>query len=187
MMWFVDWIFDRLIYWYRLIIYFDFLTDSEGAFWPLLFTLRVLMQKLESTFWLLTNFDDAPATTFRVILQHRTLTDVLTSLADRCVILTGDSHLHDGDDNDEEISLSQLSEKHDDGVGDAWDEGHHKCRPFFWVLPYIVTVLDLEDLSSQVIGDVLVYLISLVQPSKLCFSSHYTYLPNKIYLFCLTH
>ena len=116
------------------------------------------MTKLESTFWLLTDFDDAPRTTFRLILLHSMHKKELKSLAAKHFEVRPDTA-------EDEVTLSQLENKNDDD-GENNNGGKKLRQPFFWMLPYIITVIDLEDFCEKVTCDVINYLLSLIQPSK---------------------
>lgn len=141
--------------------------DSEAAFWALLFCLKVLMEKLESTFWLLTNFDDAPKTTFRLILSHSLHEKELKTLANKPLEMKQDV-------SEDEVTLSQVAEKDIEDLEEAKRTEKHLVQPFFWMLPYIVTVLDLEDFCENITCDVIMHLVTLLSSSE--FDSIYKHL-----------
>ena len=141
---------------------FDMISDSKVAFWPVLFCLNVLMTKLESTFWLMTDFEDAPKTVFRLICNHEIFAKDLKSLAAEPFRETADTA-------QDEITLSQLVEEEENSelnVSGLQSCGQKSCKPFFWILPYIRTILDLENLCGKLTRDVIEYLLSLVDNSK---------------------
>lgn len=119
------------------------------------------MSKLESTFWLLASFDDAPNAILRAILSHSVHAKEVEALASKTLERRQD-------ENEDEISLSQLVDKHEELADDSDSKNDSRGfrQPFFWMLPYIITVIDLEVLNEEVTCDVVNYLLSLVTASK---------------------
>ncbi|XP_065069424.1 probable helicase senataxin isoform X2 [Rhopilema esculentum] len=150
--------------------------DAIAAFWPLLFCLKILMQKLESTFWFLMNLDDAPRTTFRLVLKHPRNRAYLKSLAVK-KISTSENPSVGNDSSFEEIALSQL-------IDDREDVSRH-FNPFFWIQPYIVAVLDFEYIADIVTQEVVSYFVLLVEKSEWFLSHDFPTMLDVTVLKCL--
>ena len=74
----------------------------------------------------------------------------------------------------DEVTLSQLAEEDDN---DELNTSEPKAcelksrEPFFWMLPYITTILDLDELCATVTCNVVEYLLSLIRQSKFFYDS----------------
>ena len=107
------------------------------------------------------NLDDAPRTTFRLVLKHPKNRAYLKSLAVK-KISTSENPSVANDSSYEEIALSQL-------IDDKEDVSRH-FNPFFWIQPYIVAVLDFEYIADIVTQEVITYFVLLVEKSKSYFN-----------------
>ena len=120
------------------------------------------MTKLKSTFWLLADFEDAPKGVFDLICNHVLYKKELCFLDSRSFQKTHDT-------SPDEVTLSQLAEKEELDESRSTESSDCKqksCDPFFWMLPYITTVLDLGELCEKATCDVVHHLYSLVPQGK---------------------
>eukprot|EP00794_Sanderia_malayensis_P007696 gene7696-8533_t len=134
---------------------------STSCFWSLLFILYSVMKKLGSMFWLLMGSEESPESLFRLIVEHREFKTCLRSLQAKESDSGGNSKTAKNLDSDDDV-FNTLLLNYYSSTGDLTASSRSKTSldPFFWVMPFVTTVLDLEDIAGKVINVTMKYLVT---------------------------